>query len=49
MHVSFAIVQNFGMKFLLRSEECKTRENSNFLKNGKTVIRSKPEIFLDLG
>ena len=26
MHVSDAIVQNFGTKFLLRKEECKTRE-----------------------
>ena len=29
------IVKNFGTKFLLRRGECKTRENSNFLKNGK--------------
>ena len=32
------IVQNFGMKFLLKRGECKTRENSNFLKKGKMVI-----------
>ena len=31
-------VLNFGMKFLLRRGECKTRENSNFWKNGKMVI-----------
>ena len=31
------IVQNFVTKFLLRRGECKTRENSNFLKNGKMV------------
>ena len=36
-----AIVQNFGTKFLLRRGECKTRENSKFLKNGKTVISFK--------
>ena len=29
---------NFGDEILLRGEECKTRENSIFLKNGKTVI-----------
>ena len=29
------IVQSFGTKFLLRKGECKTRENSNFLKMGK--------------
>ena len=32
---------NFGMKFFLRRGECKTRENSNFLKNGKIVISVK--------
>ena len=35
------IVQNFGTKFLLRGGECKTRENSNFLENGKIVISVK--------
>ena len=35
------IVQNFGTKFFLRRGECKTRENSNFLKKGKTVILVK--------
>ena len=35
------IVQNFGTKFFLRRGECKTRENSNVLKNGKTVILIK--------
>ena len=35
------IVQNFGTKFFLKREECKTRENSNFLKNGKMVISVK--------
>ena len=32
---------NFGTKFFLRMGECKTRENSNFLKNGKIVISVK--------
>ena len=32
---------NFGTKFFLRRGECKTRENSNFLKNGKIVISVK--------
>ena len=40
-----AIVLNFGTKFLLRRGECKTRENSNFLKNGKTVISVKIQNF----
>ena len=30
-------------------QDCKTRENSNFRKNGKMVISVKSEIFLDLG
>ena len=29
---------NFEDKILLRGEECKTRENSNFLNKGKMVI-----------
>ena len=32
---------NFGSKFFLRRGECKTRENSDFRKNGKTVISVK--------
>ena len=32
---------NFGTKFFLRRGECKTRENSNFLKNVKIVISVK--------
>ena len=36
MHVSDVIVQNFGTKFFLRRGECKTRENSNFLKRVKS-------------
>ena len=39
------IVQNFGTKFFLRRGECKTRENSNFLKNGKMVISVKIQNF----
>ena len=41
MHVIYVIVQNFETKFLLRRGECKTRENSNFLEKGKTVILVK--------
>ena len=33
----------------LRGEECKTLENSNFLKKSKMVISVKSGIFLDLG
>ena len=39
------IVQNFGTKFFLRRVECKTRENSNFLKNCKMVILVKTRNF----
>ena len=40
----------FQDEILLRGEECKTRENSIFLRNGKKVISmGKSEIFLDLG
>ena len=39
------IVHNFGTKFLLRRGECKTRETSNFQKNGKTVISVKTQKF----
>ena len=50
MHVAYAcefvaVVLNFGMKFFLRRGECKTRENSNFLQNGKIVISVKTENF----
>ena len=42
MHVAGCICAwNFGTKFFLRRGECKTRENSNFLKNGKNVISVK--------
>ena len=40
----------FQDEILLRGEECKTRENSIFLRMGKTVISmGKSGIFLDLG
>ena len=39
------IVKNFGTKFFLRRGECKTRENSNFLKKGKMVISVKIQNF----
>ena len=32
---------NFGTKLFLRRGECKTRENSNFLKKGKMVISAE--------
>ena len=32
---------NFGTKFFLRRGECKTRENSNFLKKSKMVISAE--------
>ena len=42
MHVVGCICAwNFGTKFFLRRGECKTRENSNFLKYGKIVISVK--------
>ena len=34
-------VRNFGIKFFLRRGECKTQENSNFLKKSKIVISVK--------
>ena len=35
------IVQNFGTKFFLKREECKTREISNFWKKDKIIISIK--------
>ena len=35
----------FRDEILLRGEECKTREDSNFLKKGKTVILVKIQNF----
>ena len=46
MHVVGCVCAlNFGTKFFLRREECKTRENSNFLKKDKTVILVKIQNF----
>ena len=46
MHVSDVIGVEFWDKILLRGEECKTRENSNFLRKGKTVVLVKnPKFF----
>ena len=46
MHmVGCVCVWNFGTKFFLRRGECKTRENYNFLKNGKIVISIKIQNF----
>ena len=46
MHVTgYVCVWNFGTKFFLRRGECKTRENSNFLKKGKIVIPVKTQNF----
>ena len=40
----------FRDEILLKGEECKTRENSIFLRKGKTVILIKKSInFLDIG
>ena len=36
---------NFGTKFFLRRGECKTRENTNFIKKGKIVILVKIQNF----
>ena len=42
MHVVGCVCAwNFETKFFLRRGECKTRENSNFRKNGKIVILVK--------
>ena len=41
MHVIFCDCVEFRDEILLRGEECKTPENSNFMKNGKMVISVK--------
>ena len=38
MHVICNYCMEFRNEILLRRRECKTQENSNFLKNGKMVI-----------
>ena len=55
MHVSCHDCVEFREEILLRGGggggggECKTQENSNFLRNGKIIICvKKSEIFLDL-
>ena len=45
MHVICCNCTEFRDEILLRGEECKTRENSNFLKNGKMVILVKIQNF----
>ena len=46
MHVVGCVCAwNFRKKFFLRRGECKTRENSNFLKNGKIAISVKIQNF----
>ena len=44
-HVICCDCVEFRDEFLLRGEECKTRENFNFLKNGKMVISVKIQNF----
>ena len=46
IHVSDVIVRNFGMKFLVKRGDCKTRENSNFWKKGKIIISVKNPKFI---
>ena len=41
MHVISCDCTEFRDEILLRRGECKTQENSNFLKNGKMVISVK--------
>ena len=45
MHVIFCDCTEFRNEILLRGEECNTRENSDFLKNGKMVISIKIQNF----
>ena len=44
MHMIFCDCMKFWDEIFLR-EECKTRENSNFLKKGKMVISVKTQNF----
>ena len=47
---SMCMCVEFWDEILLRGEECKTQENSIFLRKGKTIISmGKSENFLDLG
>ena len=45
MHVIFCDCIEFHDEILLRGEECKTRENLNFLKMDKMVILVKIQNF----
>ena len=45
MHMICCDCAKFQDKFFLRKGECKTRENSNFLKKGKMVISIKTRNF----
>ena len=45
MHVICCDCTEFRDEILLRGEECKNRENSNFLKNAKMVISIKIQKF----
>ena len=55
VHVAYAceliyMYVEFRGEILLRGEECKTRENSHFLRKGKMVISVKnPKFLLDIG
>ena len=50
VHVAYACELICMYVVLLRGEECKTRENSHFLRKGKIVISVKnPKFFLDIG
>ena len=44
-HVNCCNCVEFRDEILLRGEECKTRENFNFLKKGKMVISAKKSEF----
>ena len=44
-HVICCDCVEFRDEILLRGEECKTRENFNFLKKGKMVISAKNRNF----
>ena len=45
MHVSFCDCPEFRDEIPFKEGECKTRENSNFLKKGKIVILVKTQNF----
>ena len=47
-HVIYCDCVEFRDEILLRGEECKTRENFNFLKKGKMVISAKNPKFLEI-